>query len=73
MKIPEKINEKITNLDWSNLNVDVINEEYRDLYDKVIVYSIDTHRFFRDYYEIGDQEKAKVKTRSNGSNKENVA
>ena len=73
MKIPEKINEKITNLDWSDLNVDVINEEYRDLYDQVIMYSIDTHRFFRDYYELGDHEKVKVITRSNGSNKENVA
>lgn len=52
MKIPDKLNEKITNQDWNQLNLSIYNKEYRDLYDQVIVYSVDTDRFLRDKFDI---------------------
>ena len=50
MKIPDSINEKITNKDWSGLKFPKYNAEYSELYGNVITYTQDTDLFFSEIY-----------------------
>lgn len=63
MKIPEEINEKITNKDWSELTSSrfaKFNSEYGKLYQQVIKYTCDTDLFFEEFYksDIKKDEKS---------------
>lgn len=55
MKIPDDINEKITNKDWSGLNnsrFSKYNSEYTQLYKRIIDYTRDFDLFFKECYGI---------------------